>query len=177
MGNNKALVLNNDFRALTVCEMEKAFLLVYLNKAELIAPSKDSVFHTVSATYPAPSIIRLMRYVNLPYKNVVLSRQNIFKRDGHRCQYCGSVLELTIDHILPRSRGGLPSWDNLVTACKSCNSKKGDSTPEEAGMPLLSKPYRPSFIIFLRDFSGHIKEEWMPYLGKRSKIQDIMISA
>ncbi|MBY0424089.1 MAG: HNH endonuclease, partial [Cytophagales bacterium] len=126
MRSGKALVLNNDFRALTICETEKAFLLVYLNKAELVAPAEDIIFRTVSKVYTMPSIIRLVNYVNLPYKSVVLSRQNIFKRDGHKCQYCGSTQELTIDHVLPRSRGGLPSWDNLVAACKQCNSKKGD---------------------------------------------------
>ena len=116
-----------------------------------------------------PSIIRLYRYVNLPYKGVMLSRQNIFKRDGGKCQYCGVTTDLTLDHVIPRSKGGRSTWDNLVTACKSCNSKKGDYTPEEAGMPLARQPFKPSFIMFLRDFSGPIEENWKPYLGKKYK--------
>lgn len=170
MKQAKALILNNDFRALTICETDKAFLLVYMNKAELVAPAQGKYLHTISRSFPMPSIIRLLKYVHIPYKNVVLSRQNIFKRDGHKCQYCGSTQDLTIDHVLPRSRGGQPTWDNLITACRRCNAKKGDLTPEEALMPLKAKPFRPSFIMFLRDFSGHLQDEWMPYLGKKSTL-------
>jgi 5-methylcytosine-specific restriction endonuclease McrA len=166
----KVLILNQDYSALTVCSVQKAFILVYLNKAELVSEARNLLLRSVSSTFPMPSIIRLYKYVNLPYKGVMLSRQNIFKRDHHVCQYCGTSEDLTLDHVLPKSRGGKSSWDNLVTACKSCNSKKGDFTPEEAGMPLRMKPFKPSFIMFLRDFSGHIDEEWVPYLGKKSKV-------
>jgi 5-methylcytosine-specific restriction endonuclease McrA len=166
----KVLVLNQDYRALTVCTVQRAFLLVYMEKAELVSNAKNNVLRTVSTTFPAPSIIRLQDYVNVPYKGVVLSRQNIFKRDRYLCQYCNSRNDLTLDHVMPRSRGGESSWYNLVTACKSCNSKKGDSTPEEAGMPLKHKPYKPSFFIFLRDFSGSIDDDWLTYLGKREKV-------
>jgi len=79
---------------------------------------------------------------------------------------------LTLDHVLPRSRGGKSSWTNLVTACKTCNSKKGDLTPEEAQMPLRRKPFKPSFIMFLRDFSGKIEKEWEIYLGKNKERQE-----
>ncbi len=165
----KVLVLNQDYRALTVCSVHRAFLLVYMEKAELVSNAKDAYLRTVSASYPVPSIIRLQDYVNIPYKGVVLSRQNIFKRDGHICQYCGSRSELTLDHVMPRSRGGQSAWDNLVTACKSCNSRKGDGTPDEAEMPLKRKPYKPSFFMFLRDFSGHVDDEWLTYLVKAIK--------
>jgi 5-methylcytosine-specific restriction endonuclease McrA len=116
-----------------------------------------------------PSIIRLNRYVNKPFRQggVVLNRQNVFKRDSNRCQYCTSVKDLTLDHVQPKSRGGKTSWDNLVTACKSCNGKKGDFTPDEAGMILISKPYKPSFVMFLRDFSERISEDWLIYLGQK----------
>jgi 5-methylcytosine-specific restriction endonuclease McrA len=166
----KVLVLNQDYRALTVCSVHRAFLLVYMEKAELVSNAKNAYLRTVSASFPVPSIIRLQDYVNIPYKGVVLSRQNIFKRDGHICQYCSSRSELTLDHVMPRSRGGQSSWENLVTACKKCNSKKGDCTPQEANMPLKRKPYKPSFFIFLRDFSGNIDDEWMTYLGKPVKV-------
>jgi 5-methylcytosine-specific restriction endonuclease McrA len=165
----KVLVLNQDFRALTVCSVHRAFLLVYMEKAELVSNAKNIYLRTVSTSFPAPSIIRLQDYVNIPYKGVVLSRQNIFKRDGHTCQYCGSKTVLTLDHVMPRSRGGQSSWENLTTACKRCNSKKGDLTPNEAQMPLKRKPFKPSFFMFLRDFSGHVDDEWLTYLGKAMK--------
>ena len=168
--SKKVLILNQDYSALTVCSVQKAFILVFLNKAELITENKNRFLRTVTASFPLPSIIRLYKYVNLPYKGVMLNRQNIFKRDGNRCQYCGTHEDLTLDHVLPKSRSGKSSWDNLITACKSCNSKKGDCTPEEAGFTLIQKPFKPSFIMFLRDFSGHIDEEWVPYLGKKNKV-------
>ena len=132
--SQKVLVLNQDYSALTICSMPKAFLLVYLNKAELVAESTTAKLHSISQTFPFPSVIRLNRYVYFPYKGVVLTRQNIFKRDANTCQYCGSKDHLTLDHVMPKSRQGRTSWDNLTTACKYCNSKKGDLTPEEAGM-------------------------------------------
>ncbi|MCS6822498.1 MAG: HNH endonuclease [Microscillaceae bacterium] len=165
----KVLILNQDYSALTICTVQKAFILVYLNKAEVVAQAEDKVIRTITSTFPLPSIIRLVKYVHIPYKGVMLSRQNIFKRDGYKCQYCGSTKDLTLDHVLPRSRGGKSSWDNLVTACKPCNSKKGDFTPEEAKMKLQRSPYKPSFIMFIRDFSGYIDKSWEIYLGKKSK--------
>lgn len=165
----KVLILNQDYSPLTICSVQKAFILVYLSKAELVADAKDYLLRSVTSTYPMPSIIRLFKYVHLPYKGVMLSRQNIFKRDNGRCQYCLTCEDLTLDHVLPKSRGGKSTWDNLVTACKKCNSKKGDFTPQEAGMPLAQSPFKPSFIVFLRDFSGHIEEAWKPYLAKKIK--------
>lgn len=166
--NNKTLVLNQDYRALTTCAPTKAFLLVFMNKAEVVNDVKDGYFRTVTTNYPIPSVIRLRSYVNLPFKGVILSRQNIFRRDGHKCQYCGSGYDLTLDHVLPKSRKGGSTWDNLVTACKNCNARKGDRTPDEAKMPLKQRPFKPSFLMFLRDFSGPIYEEWMVYLGRKN---------
>jgi hypothetical protein len=166
--SKKVLVLNQDYRALTTCNAEKAFILVFLNKAELIAEDASKAINTIANRFPMPSIIRLFQYVNLPYRGVILSRQNVFKRDSGRCQYCGSTRDLTLDHVLPRSRHGKTSWDNLITACKSCNSRKGDRTPQEAQMILRYAPYKPSFLMFLRDFSGKIDKNWEPYLSSKS---------
>jgi 5-methylcytosine-specific restriction endonuclease McrA len=165
----KVLILNQDYSALTICSIQKAFILVYLNKAEIVSESKKGVLRSISRVFPRPSVIRLNRYVNLPYKGIVLSRHNIFKRDEHKCQYCGAFTDLTLDHVQPRSRSGKSSWTNLVTACKSCNSKKGDRTPEEAGMPLKYPPFKPSFIMFLRDLSGKMEDDWEPFLGKKKE--------
>ncbi|MGV3557555.1 HNH endonuclease [Larkinella arboricola] len=166
----KVLILNQDYSALGICSVPKAFLLVYLNKAELVAQSEAFVLRTVDDEYPSPTVIRLHRYIHLPYKGVMLNRQNIFKRDSNRCQYCGKHEDLTLDHVMPKSRGGKTNWDNLITACKRCNSQKGDLTPEEAGMKLYQKPFKPSFLVFLRDFSGSVEETWMPFLAKREKL-------
>ncbi len=165
----KVLVLNQDYTAFTICSATKAFLLVYMNKAELVAEDGRVKLRSITRSFPMPSIIRLNRYVNKPFRQggVVLNRQNVFKRDSNRCQYCTSVKDLTLDHVQPKSRGGKTSWDNLVTACKSCNGKKGDFTPDEAGMILISKPYKPSFVMFLRDFSERISEDWLLYLGQK----------
>jgi len=162
--SKKVLILNADYRAFSVCSVYKAFLLVYLEKAEIVKKAENAVLRSISRTYDMPSIIRLNQYVNIPYKGVVMTRQNIFKRDGNKCVYCSSKDNLTLDHVLPRSRGGGSTWNNLVTACKTCNSKKGDFLPEEIGMELPYKPFKPSFIMFLRDFSGLGEESWMPYL-------------
>ncbi len=161
------MVLNQDYSALSVCSVPKAFLLVYMRKAELIAYSPTHALRTVTESYPMPTVVRLNNYIHLPYRGVMMTRQNIFKRDGNRCQYCGTPDDLTLDHVMPKSRGGKTNWDNLATACKRCNSRKGDYTPEEAEMPLRQCPFRPSFLIFLRDFSGIVDDGWLPYLGAK----------
>ena len=167
----KALVLNLDFTPITVCTVQRAFLLVYLKKAELVKANSSYSFHTVSNTFSMPAVIRLIKYVNVPYKGVVLSRQNVFKRDGFKCQYCGTEKELTLDHLVPKAKGGKTTWNNLVTACKSCNAKKGNYSPEEAGMQLTFEPFRPSYIMHLKDLSGNNYDEWAPYLGyKKSRV-------
>ncbi|HEX9615503.1 MAG TPA: HNH endonuclease [Bacteroidota bacterium] len=114
---------------------------------------------------PFPSIVRLCVYVRVPFKKIVLSRKNILRRDGHRCQYCGrSDVPLTVDHVIPRARGGFDAWDNLVCACVRCNNKKGDRTPPEAQMQLLRRPIRPNHVMFIRDFVGNVDDHWKPYL-------------
>jgi hypothetical protein len=162
----QVLVLNQDYSPITICSIYRGFLLVYLNKAELIKPFQEAL-HSIDKAFPMPAVIKISRYVNVPFKGVMLNRHNIFKRDAHTCQYCGSNRELTVDHVLPSSRGGKSSWANLVTACKRCNSRKGDFTPEEAGMPLFRIPYKPSYTLFLRDHSGYICEEWEPFLVQK----------
>lgn len=163
--NQRVLVLNQDYSPLTVCSIHRAFLLTYLAKAELITGLDGQYLRTVTECYPMPAVIRIYKYIRIPYKDVELSRQNVFKRDSYCCQYCGTTKNLTLDHVLPRSRKGRSSWTNLVTACKNCNARKGNALPEEIGFTLKSKPYKPSYILFLRDFSGFIQDEWRPFLG------------
>lgn len=159
------LVLNQSYEPISICGVRKAVLLLLLEKAELVETRDGAVIHSVRAAYPFPSVIRLQSYIRVPYKKVELSRRNILRRDGFACQYCGTrSAPLTIDHVIPRSRGGTDSWENLVTACIPCNNRKGNRTPEEAGMRLRSMPRKPNHIIFLRNFLGSIESEWRPYL-------------
>ena len=166
--NQRVLVLNQDYSPLTICSIQRAFLLIYLEKAELISGFDGEYLRTITARFQKPAVIRIERYIRIPYKEVELSRQNVFKRDSYKCQYCGASKDLTLDHVLPRSRKGRSSWTNLVTACKPCNTRKGDALPEEIGLTLKNKPYKPSFVLFLRDFSGFIQDEWRPFLNAKS---------
>ncbi len=158
------LILNQDYQPLNVVNVRKSLMLIVLEKADLLHDYPNRKIRTISYDYQYPSVIRLRRYARIPYKYIVLSRKNVLKRDGMRCQYCGSGRDLTIDHVIPKSRGGSDSWDNLVAACNKCNNRKGNKTPKEASMTLLSKPYRPSHIVFLRDYVGSIEDTWKPYL-------------
>ena len=158
------LVLNADFTPLTVCTTERAFLLMYLDKADMVSDVKNKRLRTVQNSFPYPSIIKIRQYIHVPYKSVVLTRHNVFKRDNHSCQYCGSNKDLTLDHLIPKSKGGKSSWTNLVTACKNCNAHKGNYAPEEVGLQLAKKPIRPSYVMFLRFSSKLLCEDWIPYL-------------
>jgi len=163
--NSKVLLLNASYEPLTICNVKKAVCLIFLGKAELVSDNNAKTIHTVSKNYPFPSVIRLLQFIKVPYKKIILTRKNILKRDRHKCGYCGRAdLPLTIDHIKPKARGGEDTWENLVTACLPCNNKKGDRTPTEAGMKLLIKPYAPSHIMFLKNSVNRIDESWKPYL-------------
>lgn len=158
------LVLNQDYRALTICSVERAIVLVILRKAELIEALPDRFVRSPSTQLPWPSIVRLRGYVTVPYKRIMISRKNILRRDRFRCQYCSSREHLTIDHVVPKSRGGRDSWENLVAACTPCNNKKGNRTPDEANMVLKRPPFRPSHVMFIRDYIGTLNDAWKPYL-------------
>ncbi len=162
---DKVLILNQDFSAIAICSVYKAFLLVYLEKAEMVSKSEIGSLRTVTTTYPIPSVIRLQRYVHVPYHGIALSRHNIMRRDNYTCQYCGNVKNLTLDHLMPRSRGGQTNWLNLVTACSRCNTRKGDRTPEEAGLKLIQKPIKPSLQYFLKMQLTPTNQDWGMFLG------------
>ena len=163
--SRKVLVLNNNYEPLSICNVKKAICLLYLEKAELVAASDGRLLRSVSMSMPLPSIVRLAVFVRVPFKRIVLSRKNVLRRDGHRCQYCGrNDVPLTVDHVIPKARGGDESWENLVAACVRCNNRKGDRTPVEALMHLHRRPIRPNHVMFLRDFAGDVDEQWKPYL-------------
>jgi 5-methylcytosine-specific restriction endonuclease McrA len=150
---------------MSVVNVKKAIGLIFLGKAELVEAREGRVLRSVSMAYPFPSIVRLAMFVRVPFKKIILSRKNILRRDGYRCQYCGrSDIPLTLDHVHPVSRGGEDSWENLVCACVDCNNRKGDRMPEEAKMPLRRLPIRPNHVTFIRHFVGAVDERWKPYL-------------
>jgi len=150
---------------MSVINVKKAIVLLYMGKAELIAANDALRVRSVSMSMPFPSIVRLSVYVRVPFKKIILSRKNILRRDGHRCLYCGrGDIPLTLDHVVPLSRGGEESWENLVCACVKCNNRKGDRTPEEANMPLRRRPMRPNHVTFISHFVSSLDERWKPYL-------------
>lgn len=143
MLNEPVLVLNANYEPLNVCNTKRAVNLWLSGKAEMLLNGRG-VIRTVRREIPRPSVIRLSYMVKRPYPRVRLSKKEIFRRDEYRCQYCGQAkAQLTLDHIIPRHRGGDYSWSNLVTACPSCNLKKGGRTLRQAGMRLLRKPTEP----------------------------------
>jgi 5-methylcytosine-specific restriction endonuclease McrA len=136
-----------------------------LGKAETVLKDDIKVLHSVDSKYPWPSIIRISKFIRVPYKKVVLTRKNILRRDGYKCAYCGrSDIPLTVDHVFPKARGGEDSWENLITACTICNNKKGDKTPEEARLNMIYRPFKPSHIMFIKNVVGRLDERWKPYL-------------
>ena len=155
---NITLVLNSDYLPINVTSLNKAFKLVYKGKAEIVESEGE-----INNKHKRPSIIRLYKYVNLPYRKLVLSKDNIFRRDEHSCVYCGGSSNLTIDHIIPKSKGGLNTWENLATCCFRCNAYKKDKTLEESNMTLLIKPIKPNPTYFLYRSYKTI-EKWQPYI-------------
>jgi len=159
------LVLNQGYEPISICSAKKAILLILLTKAELVAKKNGRLIRSPRQLFPHPSVIRISRYVSVPYRSIELSRKNIQRRDNFTCQYCGCKSHaLTIDHVLPKSRGGADAWDNLVAACLKCNNKKGNRTPEEARMMLRKKPRKPNHIMFLKQNMGTLEQTWRPFL-------------
>lgn len=141
--DSSVLVLNQDYEPLNVCSVRRALVLVLRGRAEVIEIGKG-VLRTASRLVQLPSVIRLVHYIRRPRPKVRLSRREVFARDGWTCMYCGRVgVDLTLDHVVPRHRGGGHTWDNLVAACKACNHRKAGRTPEEAKMRLFQAPFEP----------------------------------
>ena len=139
---DRVLVLNSDFTPLNVTSLCRGYTLVSRGKAEILKVGNQPIVTGMSEIV-RPLIIRLLNFVRYRLKAVKLKRERIYRRDGWKCVYCESKRNLTIDHVIPKCRGGGNSWYNLVTCCSSCNSKKGDKTPQEANMVLLVTPKEP----------------------------------
>ncbi len=159
------LVLNANFAPINVCSTRRAIVLILTEKASLVINGRGYI-KTVSKDFPRPSIIRLGNMIKRPRPRVKLNRREILRRDHYTCQYCGQRGGiLTLDHIYPKHLGGPHRWDNLVTACSTCNHIKGGRTLEQAGMRLKCTPHEPSLSAEYI-FSRHLKQnnEWQPFL-------------
>jgi 5-methylcytosine-specific restriction endonuclease McrA len=143
MLDEPVLVLNGNYEPINVCTTKRAMGLLLAEKAQVLENGRG-VIHTVTRTFERPSVIRLVYMVRRPRPHVRLCKREILRRDGHRCQYCGRKTgQLTLDHVVPRHRGGEHSWKNLVAACPQCNRRKGGRTLTEARMKLLRRPFEP----------------------------------
>lgn len=167
----RTLVLDAGFRPMHAVRWQRAMVLDLLDRVDVLE-YYNRVVRTAADAFPLPAVIRHRGYVRKGPRRVALTRRNLLARDGMQCQYCGRVCpprELTIDHVHPRSRGGGGTWENLTTACATCNRKKGNRTPTEANMPLLSKPRVPSALSIGRQglFRGQPPREWIDYLPAR----------
>jgi 5-methylcytosine-specific restriction endonuclease McrA len=163
----RVLVLNLDHSPVAVVPVQKAIVLVLLEKANVLCTYELLEIRTISRSFEYPAVIRLSNYKNIPFKGVLLNRVNVFRRDRGECQYCGSKRHLTLDHVVPRSKGGKTNWTNLVTACHRCNVNKGDKTPEQVGLILRSAPFKPSLSYFLNEYAERQAEEWLPFLDRK----------
>ena len=153
------LVLNASYEPINVCAARRAVILI-LKGVAAAQELSHIVVHSAFDSFPLPSVIRLLEYRRIPHQVRALSRKNILMRDRFACQYCGRTLpssELTLDHVIPRSRAGESAWENLVTCCHSCNNRKGSRTPEEAGMKLSREP---------RPFNLHTSRHLMRLLAR-----------
>lgn len=161
---SKVLVLNASYEPLNITSWRRAVVLVIKGKAERVEHNGKLVY----ADFPLPTVIRLRHYVRVPYKDIPRTRRNLLQRDNHTCQYCGySGDGLTLDHVVPRSRGGGDTWENMVTACVRCNVKKGNRTPREANMPLFSQPRKPHSSLYFevtRQIHSGVHQEWKKYV-------------
>lgn len=163
---DRTLLLNATYEPLMVIDWRRAVSLVFLGKSDVLA-EHSKVIRSPSQSMRVPSVLRLRERVRRAKPVVRFSRTNVYARDESRCQYCGekfSASALTFDHVLPRSRGGQTTWQNIVTACMPCNRIKGDKTPEEAGMPLLKEPVRPKLLPYVKQITGKTPESWKFYL-------------
>ncbi len=162
--SRRALVLNATFEPLGIVSSRRAVLLVLDTKAELVHTT-ERVFRAEHLSVPEPSVVRLVRYVQIPrHYRVAVNRRTVFARDGSRCQYCGSAAE-NLDHVIPRSKGGPHTWENVVAACRRCNTRKEDRLPHEVGMVLRSTPVAPRHRVQLLALCGGGSEDWGTYLG------------
>ncbi len=168
MINYPVLILNQNYEPLTVCRARRAVILVYQGKAEMLENGAGFI-HSARDTFPLPSVIRLANLIRRPRPRRKLTRLEVFNRDRYTCQYCGKQSrQLTLDHVIPRYRGGQQTWENVVSACVPCNRRKAGRTPQEASMKLSHLPSPPSHNPFpcIPYHYLNTQGEWRKYLAR-----------
>lgn len=165
--NSSVLVLNQNYEPLNVCNVRRAIVLVIDGKAEVLE-THASFVSSPSRSFSSPSVIRMVYLIRRPRPRVKLTRREVFIRDHYTCQYCGrQAHDLTIDHVVPKSRGGVHAWENLVSACKSCNHRKGGKSLREARMALRTPPAEPRagrYYTIERRLDGRVVDTWSKFL-------------
>lgn len=169
--SRRALLLNASYEPMKIISWQRAIVLWFQEKVDIVE-YHSSVVKSVRQQFSLPSVLKLRTYVRQKRGPgpVRFSRENVYIRDNHTCQYCGdhtSVKKLTLDHVIPASRGGPKSWTNVVTSCRDCNQTKGNRTPKEAKMPLMCEPKAPEWLpnTELLLSSGAIPSSWLQYLA------------
>lgn len=161
------LVLNATYEPISVVSVKRAVILLLKEKAELIETAK-AMLRAERLSIPKPLVIRLVYYVKIPRRvTLPVSRRGVLSRDQYTCQYCGTTphrSDLTIDHVMPRSRGGKTTWENVITACQKCNGRKGNRTPAEANMKLRSEPKRPRYLAIAALGNAEARQAWGKYM-------------
>jgi 5-methylcytosine-specific restriction endonuclease McrA len=162
----RVLVLNATYEPINVCTVRRAVVLLLKDKAEVIEHAEWQL-HSATTTMARPVVIRLVAYVHVPRDTHRrrITRRAVFARDDWTCQYCGARSNLTVDHVVPRSKGGSSSWENIVASCAPCNRRKGNSLPRQAGMRLSRQPKAPSPNVFIQVASPRIPVAWRAYLA------------
>lgn len=156
-------MLNATYEPLSVVPIRRAVVLVLAERAEVLHDTGEAL-HSEHLTVPIPSVVRLRTFVKVPFRRrAPLNRRGVFARDGHRCQYCGAAAE-SIDHVIPRSKGGPHTWENVVAACRPCNVRKGDRLLAHTSMRLRRPPVAPRESTWVTVAMGMIPSQWEPYL-------------
>lgn len=162
------LVLNMDYTPINITTLQRGFKLVFKGKAEILSSDDDKPILTEKKSYNRPKVIRLLKYIVMPFRKVNLNRQNLFKRDDFKCVYCRTDKDLTIDHVIPKVKGGDNKWTNLVTCCHDCNVKKGHKDLEvflkETGLTMNHEPFKPTYLYFVEKIYK-VDEDWKQYIG------------
>jgi len=162
--DRRVLLLNQNYEPLSVCRGRRAVVLVLLKKAEQVE-SYQTHARSIRFSMVMPSVLRLNYYVRVKRKDVPLTKRNILKRDNGTCQYCGRRFsDMTTDHVVPRSMGGVDAWENLVCACSDCNARKGGLPLTQARMKLVRQPRKPHYFSFSISALGEVPEGWRQYL-------------
>jgi 5-methylcytosine-specific restriction endonuclease McrA len=160
------LLLNFTYEPLGIVDLQRAVRLLFARKAEVVHAHGREV-RSATFAFPMPSVVRMLYYIRRTRKRVALTKKNVLLRDGYVCAYCGDrgSRDMTVDHVVPSSRGGRSTWENLVACCATCNARKRDRTPDDARMPLRIRPREPRFIPWVVVRRHTAPDEWGKYLA------------